>query len=137
MNNLIGAPKESLDTPVLLVDLDILQRNIDRMAKTIVHEAGVGWRPHTKAMKTPALAHMCLAAGAHGVTCAKLGEAEIMAAAGIRDILVANQIVGPAKVDRLANLSMTAHASASATFCGSIRHTKFAHPYGERSGELE
>jgi D-serine deaminase-like pyridoxal phosphate-dependent protein len=55
-------------------------------------------------MKTPALAHLCIQAGAHGVTCAKLGEAEVMAAAGIRDILVANQIVGEHKVARLVNL---------------------------------
>ncbi len=101
MSTLIGQPRETLDTPVLLVDLDILQRNIDRMSKTIIREAGVGWRPHTKAMKTPALAKMCLKAGAHGITCAKLSEAEIMAAAGIHDILVANQIVGSTKIERL------------------------------------
>ena len=101
MSTLIGQPREALDTPVLLVDLDILQRNIDRMSKTIIQEAGVGWRPHTKAMKTPVLAKMCLKAGAQGITCAKLGEAEIMAAAGIRDILVANQIVGATKIERL------------------------------------
>lgn len=101
MSTMIGQSREALDTPVLLVDLDIMQRNIDRMATTIIREAGVGWRPHTKAMKTPALAKMCLKAGAHGITCAKLGEAEIMAAAGIRDILVANQIVGATKIERL------------------------------------
>lgn len=104
MSTLIGIPKEALDTPVLLVELDVLERNINQMAKTIIREAGVGWRPHTKAMKTPALAHLCLEAGAHGVTCAKLGEAEIMASAGIWDILVANQIVGKTKIDRLVNV---------------------------------
>ena len=52
--------------------------------------------------KIPALAHKLLAAGALGITCAKLGEAEVMAAAGIRDILIANQIVGPQKITRLA-----------------------------------
>ncbi len=101
---LIGQPKEALDTPVLLVDLDVLERNIERMARTIIQEAGVNWRPHTKGMKTPALAHILLEAGAHGITCAKLGEAEVMAAAGIRDILIANQIVGPQKIARLVNL---------------------------------
>ncbi len=55
-------------------------------------------------MKTPALAYLCLEAGALGITCAKLGEAEVMAAAGIGDILVANQIVGKTKIDRLVNL---------------------------------
>ena len=102
--NLIGQTTDALDTPVLLVDLDVLESNIQRMSDTIIHEAGVNWRPHTKGMKTPALAHMLLRAGAIGVTCAKLGEAEVMAAAGIRDILVANQVVGPQKAARLAHL---------------------------------
>ena len=100
----IGARKEALDTPVLLVDLDVLERNILKMSTTIVSEAGVGWRPHTKAMKNPDLARLCLDAGAHGVTCAKLSEAEVMADGGITDILVANEIVGAKKIARLVNL---------------------------------
>ncbi|MCZ6636554.1 MAG: DSD1 family PLP-dependent enzyme [bacterium] len=104
MTHLIGQPKEALDTPVLLIDLDVLEKNIARMASTIIQEGGVGWRPHTKGMKTPALAHMLLNAGAHGITCAKLGEAEVMAIAGVRDILIANQIVTPQKIARLVNL---------------------------------
>src|SRR5918999_6255837 len=62
-------------------------------------------RPHMKTHKTPALAYKQLAAGAIGVTCAKLGEAEVMANAGIGDILIANQIVGPIKTRRLAALA--------------------------------
>ena len=100
MEKMIGQPITALDTPVPLVDLDALQRNISRMSSTIIEEAGVGWRPHTKAMKNPDLARLCLDAGAHGVTCAKLGEAEVMAAAGITDILVANEIVGVVKGSR-------------------------------------
>jgi D-serine deaminase-like pyridoxal phosphate-dependent protein len=96
----IGSSKFDLDTPALLLDLDVLDRNIERMAATF-RAAGVGWRPHTKAIKVPALAQRLLQAGALGVTCAKLGEAEVMAAAGIRDILIANQIVGEAKTSRL------------------------------------
>src|SRR5262249_45236262 len=80
-----------------------MQRNLDKMARTIIG-AGKNWRPHTKGQKIPAIAHKELAAGAIGVTCAKLGEAEVMAGAGIRDILIANQIVGPTKVTRLASL---------------------------------
>jgi D-serine deaminase-like pyridoxal phosphate-dependent protein len=102
--NLIGCRKEELDTPVLLVDLPTMESNIDRMASTIIHEAGVNWRPHTKGMKSPALAHKLLDAGAIGVTCAKLGEAEVMAAGGVKDILIANQVVGPQKIARLVNL---------------------------------
>jgi D-serine deaminase-like pyridoxal phosphate-dependent protein len=100
----VGRPVPELDTPALLVDLDRLEHNIATMRRIIVSEAGVGWRPHTKAIKTPALARRLLDAGAFGVTCAKLGEAEVLAAAGIRDILIANEIVGPAKMRRLAAL---------------------------------
>ena len=99
----IGCDKTDLDTPALLLDLDVMERNIARMAATC-REAGIGWRPHTKAIKVPALAHKLLAAGAFGVTCAKLGEAEVMAAGGVRDILIANQIVGSAKIERLMRL---------------------------------
>ena len=102
--NLVGHPIQDLDTPILLVDLDRLERNIARMRQVIIAEAGIGWRPHTKAIKTPAIAHKLLRAGAHGVTCAKLSEAEVMAAAGIRDILIANQVVGKAKIARLVRL---------------------------------
>lgn len=104
MEDLIGKPKAHIDTPALLVDLDILEQNIRRMAKTIIQDAGVNWRPHTKAMKTPTLARMLLDAGATGITCAKLGEAEVMAEGGISDILIANQVVGPIKVRRLVDL---------------------------------
>ena len=109
MNNQInlGVSKRDLDTPALLVDLDAMERNIARMAETF-RRARVGWRPHTKGLKVPALAHMLLAAGAHGITCAKVSEAEVMAAAGISDILVANQIVGQLKIDRLVRLAAQA-----------------------------
>jgi D-serine deaminase-like pyridoxal phosphate-dependent protein len=99
----IGCEKTDLDTPALLLDLEVMERNIERMADTF-REAGIGWRPHTKAIKVPALAHKLLAAGAFGVTCAKLGEAEVMAAGGVHDILIANQIVGNAKIERLMRL---------------------------------
>jgi D-serine deaminase-like pyridoxal phosphate-dependent protein len=110
----IGRPVRELDTPALLVDLDALDRNIARMRRVIVTEAGVGWRPHTKGIKVPALAHTLLRAGALGVTCAKLGEAEVMAAAGIRDILIANQVVGASKVARLAGLARHADVIVAA-----------------------
>jgi D-serine deaminase-like pyridoxal phosphate-dependent protein len=99
----IGQDVTSLDTPVLWVDLDQLEQNIEMMASHF-RSAGVQWRPHIKGIKVPAIAHKLLAAGAIGVTCAKLGEAEVMAAAGIRDILIANQIVGRHKYLRLVNL---------------------------------
>src|SRR5258706_4872709 len=105
--SLIGQPKAALDTPALLVDLDVMEANMARIVD-VCRAHGVGWRPHSKAHKTPEIAKMQIAAGAIGVTCAKLGEAEVMAAAGIRNILIANQIVGAAKVERL--VALTRHA---------------------------
>jgi D-serine deaminase-like pyridoxal phosphate-dependent protein len=96
----IGQPKARLDTPSLVVDLELLEANITRIAAAC-REHGVGWRPHAKAHKTPEIAHKQIAAGAIGITCAKLGEAEVMAEAGIRSILIANQIVGEIKARRL------------------------------------
>ena len=103
----VGRPIQEVDTPALFVDLDAFERNVSRMATTMA-KAGVGWRPHTKGIKVPALAHRLLAAGAFGVTCAKVSEAEVMADAGIRDILIANQILGSLKVRRFAELCMRA-----------------------------
>ena len=78
---LIGMPKTELDTPALLVDLDVMEANIARIASTC-RQHGVGWRPHLKGQKTVEIIRKELAAGAVGITCAKLGEAEVMAAAG-------------------------------------------------------
>ncbi|MEO8300321.1 MAG: DSD1 family PLP-dependent enzyme [Rhizomicrobium sp.] len=101
------SPKDVLDTPALLLDLDVLEANIAHVAKSC-RDHGVNWRPHFKGHKTLEIARKQLAAGAIGITCAKLGEAEILAAGGIRDILIANQIVGAAKVERLVALLDTA-----------------------------
>ena len=100
----IGMPVEEIDTPVLLVDLDDLEFNITKLAEHF-SAAGKQLRPHTKSHKTPAIAHLQLQAGAIGVTCAKLGEAEVMADAGIDDILIANEVVGRHKIPRLMELA--------------------------------
>ena len=92
--------KAMLDTPALLADLDILEANISHIAQAC-RSHGVGWRPHFKGHKTLEIARKQIAAGAIGITCAKLGEAEILAANGIKDILIANQIVGEIKIARL------------------------------------
>jgi len=103
VKDVIGRSRWDLDTPALVLDLAAMERNIERMS-AVFRQAGVGWRPHTKAIKMPALAHKLLRAGALGVTCAKVSEADVMAGAGIRDILIANQVVGEAKITRLVNL---------------------------------
>lgn len=93
-----------LDTPVPVVDLDVLERNIRDMAS---HCAGLGiaLRVHTKTHKIPEIAKMQLAAGSQGIVCQKLGEAEVMAKAGIGDILIPYNIVGKPKVRRLSDLA--------------------------------
>lgn len=111
--------KGALDTPALLVDLDLLEANIARIARTC-RESGVRWRPHTKGQKTPEIIRKELAAGASGITCAKLGEAEVLATAGIRDILIANQIVGTIKVGRLVDLLDRAEPMVAIDHPGSV-----------------
>ena len=101
--SIVGQEKWQLDTPALWVDLDLMESNIQTLAQ-FFKGAGVAWRPHTKGIKVPAIAHMALDAGAIGVTCAKLSEAEVLAAAGVKDILIANQVVGASKVARLVSL---------------------------------
>lgn len=99
----IGCDLKDLDTPALCIDLDAMEANIQRMAGWIT-ERGKQWRPHQKCHKTPAIAWKEIDAGAIGVTCAKVSEAEVMAAAGIRDILIAHMIVGRPKWERVAAL---------------------------------
>ena len=100
----IGMAVEDIDTPVLLCDLDALEHNVQMLA-THFATAGKQLRPHTKSHKTPAIASMQMTAGAIGVTCAKLGEAEVMADAGIDDILIANEVIGRRKIERLMELA--------------------------------
>jgi D-serine deaminase-like pyridoxal phosphate-dependent protein len=95
---------ESFDTPVATVDLDAVERNIARM-QGYCDEHGLAFRPHIKTHKLPAIAHMQLRAGAVGITCQKLGEAEVMEAAGLTDILLSFPLVGAAKAERLATLA--------------------------------
>lgn len=88
------------DTPLPVVDLDVMERNIARLQQAC-DAAGVFNRPHIKTHKSIEIANLQLAAGAKGITCQKLGEAEIMADGGIDDILISYNIIGKAKHDRL------------------------------------
>jgi D-serine deaminase-like pyridoxal phosphate-dependent protein len=93
-----------LETPVLTADLDAIERNVARM-QAYCDEHGVALRPHIKTHKLPELAQLQLDAGAIGITCQKLGEAEVMADAGIEDILLSFPLIGEAKAERLAALA--------------------------------
>jgi len=89
-----------LDTPCLLLDIDRVNANIAKMMSMLAG-TGVSLRPHFKTPKCPQVARLQLEAGAIGITVAKLGEAEVLADAGLGPILMANQVVGPIKIDRL------------------------------------
>ena len=102
-SRLSQADKTAVDTPALMLDLDALEANIAQIAAAC-RRSGIGWRPHTKGIKVPQIARKLIDAGAIGITCAKLGEAEVMAAHGFSDILIASQIVGPQKIARLVAL---------------------------------
>ncbi len=101
-----------LDTPALVVDLDVLERNIAGMAAHC-DDLGIAQRVHTKTHKTPEIAKMQVAAGSRGITCQKLGEAEAMADGGLDDILIPYNIVGKPKLARLVDLCRRARITVA------------------------
>ncbi len=104
---------DELETPVAIVDLDRLEANILRF-QAYLDQHGIANRPHIKTHKIPEIAHMQLAGGAVGITCQKLGEAEVMAQAGIKDIFLPYNILGAAKLERLTHLVRRVHMSVTA-----------------------
>ena len=103
----IGCTVEDISTPYLCLDLDRFDSNVASMVATC-REHNVLWRPHSKCHKSPVIAQWLLDAGAGGITCATVREAEVMAGAGISDILIANMIAGNAKVARLVQVAQHA-----------------------------
>ena len=104
--HLIGrqGSRRDLNTPALIVDLEALDRNIAAMAR-FAAGAGIALRPHAKTHKSVEIARRQIAAGAVGICCAKLGEAEALADGGIENILITSPVVGPAAVARLVDLA--------------------------------
>ena len=100
-----GDPLSAVDTPALLLDLAAFERNLDRL-QACAHAASVALRPHAKAHKCPAIALAQLQRGAVGICCQKVSEALPFLRAGITDIHISNQIVGPAKAALLAKLAL-------------------------------
>jgi len=99
----IGIALDEVDTPALVLDMDALERNLLRMADA-VKGSGVRLRPHAKSHKCAEIARRQIAAGAVGVCCQKVSEAEALAQGGVADVLVTNEIVGKQKLARLARL---------------------------------
>ncbi len=104
LDNLPPAMFAALDTPSVLVDLDIAERNIHRF-QSFANKAQITVRPHIKTHKLPDLAKAQIKAGAVGITCQKISEAEVMANAGLDDILITYNILSASKLDRLNRLA--------------------------------
>lgn len=104
--SLLNTPgsRERLNTPVLVIELDALERNIQKMAE-LARSKGVRLRPHAKTHKSAEIARRQIASGAVGVCCAKLGEAEALAAEGIKSILLTSPVVTMPGMQRLAALN--------------------------------
>ena len=107
-----GTPKKEIDTPALLIDLDIMERNIETAA-AFCRGVDAELRPHSKTNKCPSIAKAQIDAGAIGICCAKVGEAEVMVDGGIDDIFIANQVIGKIKIKRLMGLAKRSRISVA------------------------
>ena len=111
---------DQLETPAPVVDLDRLETNITRL-QTYLDEHKIANRPHIKTHKIPAIARLQMDAGAVGLTCQKVSEAEVMAAAGFDDIFIPYNIIGESKLTRLMSLGTRANISVTADSAFTIR----------------
>jgi D-serine deaminase-like pyridoxal phosphate-dependent protein len=127
---------EPLSTPALVVDLDVFEANVAAM-KAMLQGTRKTVRPHFKTHRTPELARRQLGGSAVGVTCATVGEAEAVVAAGIDDVLIANEVVDPAKLSRVAALAHRAKVAVAADDTGPVAElSKAAHATGVTVGVL-
>lgn len=127
---MLGLHRSAIDTPALLLDLDRFERNATHLA-TLLRELGLGWRPHSKAHKSPQIARRQLEIGAIGVTCAKVGEAEVMVDYGIPSVLIANEQGAPSKFARIAALNERAEVI---TCADAPAHVDMASAAGRAAG---
>ena len=120
-----GAHADDIDTPALVVDLEAFERTLDLMANA-VRSAAIALRPHGKAHKCPAIAFEQIQRGAIGICCQKVGEAEAFVEAGVKDVLVTNEIVGRAKLARLAAMAKKATVAVLADNADVVREIGIA-----------
>jgi D-serine deaminase-like pyridoxal phosphate-dependent protein len=104
LRTIVGAGVDAIDTPALVVDIDAMMRNLGRMSE-FAKKHNIRWRPHAKMHKSAALARLQIQAGAVGVCVQKAAEAEAMAAGGLTDIYISNEVIAPQKVARVAALA--------------------------------
>ena len=116
----IGMPLAEVDTPCLLLEMDAFERNVQRLSDSLAGSR-VQVRPHAKSHKCPQIAMRQMAAGAVGVCCQKVSEAEALVAGGVRDVLIANEVAGRVKLQRLAALARQAKIAVCADDASNVR----------------
>jgi len=115
----VGMPLAEVDTPALILELDAFEGNLRRMQESLAGR-DVKVRPHAKSHKCPQIAMRQIARGAVGVCCQKVSEAEALVEGGVGDVLIANEVVGTAKLTRLAALARQAHVAVCADNPGNV-----------------
>jgi D-serine deaminase-like pyridoxal phosphate-dependent protein len=116
----VGAALDEVDTPALVIELDAFERNLKRLSDAVAGR-GVRVRTHAKTHKCPEIARRQIAAGAVGVCCQKVSEAEAMVDGGVADVLVSNEVVGARKLERLAALARRARIGVCADDAANVR----------------
>ena len=125
----LGVRVEELPTPSLLLDLDAFEANCATLGGHLASR-GVGWRPHIKGHKSPVLAGRMAEAGAMGATCAKVSEAEVMVAAGISNVLIANQ---PSTADGWSRVAQLQHVTWVGVAIDDVEHVRLAIQAGQQA----
>jgi D-serine deaminase-like pyridoxal phosphate-dependent protein len=128
--SILGRHKDEIDTPALLLDLDKFERNATKIS-SFLRSQGVGWRPHSKAHKSPQVARRQMELGAHGIICAKSSEAAVMVDYGIPSVLIANEQGRREKFDRIADLN---HRAEVITCADNTWHVETAAAAGVAAG---
>jgi 3-hydroxy-D-aspartate aldolase len=116
----IGMSLNAVDTPALLIDLDVFERNLHRLSQTVA-QLPVKLRPHAKTHKCPIIALRQISAGAVGVCCQKVSEAEALVYGGVTNVLVSNEIVGEPKIARLVALAKQACVAVCADDADNVK----------------
>ena len=114
----VGQQLDEVDTPALILDLDAFEKNLATLKESVGDKVRV--RPHAKTHKCPEVGKRQIAAGAVGMCCQKVSEAEALVDGGIADVLITNEVVGPAKIARLATLSKRARLGVCVDDLGNL-----------------
>src|SRR5262245_58030861 len=121
----VGMPLTEVDTPALLLDLDAFERNLDALNRSL-QGMPVRVRPHAKSHKCAQIALAQIARGAVGVCCQKVSEAQALVRGGVKDVLIANEVIGAPKLARLAQLARAARVGVCIDNAHSVDHLQQA-----------